>query len=301
MKKFLALTFFFILLIGVVSCQYCGPWIPLDWRTIPPALPSDPIQVRYVAAPLLFCSYENDLAYINGYHGGLAFINLRNNVSYTLNFDAYPTFTGVFFPSLQRLDNGTFELEWENYGKTFLYEGINETYWCSLNQYVADMNGDQFNQYLAWIGYTNDSQTYYNPWFVCYSFPDQIFLPSYECFQWVKSSLFHIQLLGGTIAPGVTSFYNSIAALYTKEMPKEVDLYDPTWTNDILDFYELLEENWNNLGVIGFFEELIRIAIDDQIFVYMDDSYYLVTLDSPYFEMHWTQLPIPILSKPHIQ
>jgi len=176
-------------------------------------------------------------------------------------------------------------------GKVFIYDGINSTYWFTINDHVADMSGDQFNQFLQWAGDSNNTLTYYNPWSVFNSFPDKAYVQAYECFQWAGIALVHIQSIGGKLMPNVTELYVCIAALYSSTQPVKADLNDPQWTNNIVEFYDLLSGNWNDLGPLGFFIEFLKLA-EDQIFVYKDTSYYSVQLVFPYIEMHWTPLPI---------
>jgi hypothetical protein len=85
--------------------DYCGPWIVVNVSTLPQAQPSifidinyvifsdvlgDVIEVHYLAAPILYvalfhssvlpnfssyCSYLDRLTWLDGYHGGLGFVN----------------------------------------------------------------------------------------------------------------------------------------------------------------------------------------------------------------------------------
>src|SRR5690554_4770845 len=47
----------------------------------------------------------------------------RTKKSFTINYDASPSFVRAVVPGIQKYDNGTISLEWENYGRFFFVEG----------------------------------------------------------------------------------------------------------------------------------------------------------------------------------
>jgi len=287
-----------VFLLGV-EAGYCGDWIPLNWTTIPKAASTDQITVRYLAAPLLYCDYEDDFELLAAYHGALALVNTRTGQSWNLNFDAYPSFVNAIIPQMVRDANGTVvDLSWSNFGGVFIYEGINTTYWHSLNQVVATMTGDQFNQLIAWLPVSNLTTPYYNPLSVYYSFPDTVLLDGFECFEWTFTCLAQIQKLGGKLNDGLTELQQSLGTLYSDTTPTKVNYAtDPKVRKHVIEFYETIEAKYNDLGLLKFIEELVEILFDGYFYVYKDTDYYLVELALPYFEIHWYPMKIPIVKE----
>ena len=62
----------------------------------------------------------------------------------------------------------------------------------------------------------------------------------------------------------------------------------------MIEFFEALETGWGDLGVIGFFEELWKIASEGEMFILHDAQIYYVELVFPYIEQHFYPMPIPI-------
>jgi len=271
-------------LLASVLCDHCGPWTAIDLNLdVPTARPDDTIMVYYMCAPLLYCDYLDELTYINGYHGGLGLINTRTNVSITVNFDGFPSFAAAFLPIMKQLSNGSFSLDWQNGGKTFIYAGINNTYWHSLQRHVYNMTGGQFNHFRTWLSKANDTFLFYNPWFVYSDFPSAPVLSGYECFQFTFNALQEIGKLGATLVPGVVSLPVSLGTAYTKSAATKIDFFDPIWRNKITNFYLMLEEKWDTLGYLGFVEELILILMTGDFFIRQDNDYYIVEISWPIF------------------
>jgi len=276
--------------------KYCGDWIPLDWKTLPPALPDDRVEVYYLASPLLYCDYLDEAIWINGYHGAVAFLNTRTKQSWNLNYDAWPTFPGALMPDIKRYNNGTVDLVWANNGGVFIYEGINLTYWHTLDTLVAVMTGAQWNSLVALLPIMNKTMPYYNPFTVYETFPDRPLFEGFECFQWTFVCLLEIQKLGATLVNGVTTLQQSLTSLYSHKLPTKMNSSDPAVFAQIVQFYEVLEDGWDDVGVLSFFEELWSVAIEGYFIIYDKTEYYMVELVWPYFELHWYPMKIPILS-----
>jgi len=269
----------------------------MDVKTVPVATPTDQIDVYYMAAPLLYCTNLDEYTLVNGYHGGIGLRNRNTGLNITVNFEGFPSFKGSFLPVISQFPNGTYNFEWQNAGKTFIYTSINTTYWHSLNQKVATMNGTQFNQFIQWVAKANDTFTHYNPWFIYYSFPTQPLLKGFECFQFAIQSVLKVKELGATMLPGSDMLMVSLGTSYSDQKPIKVDFWDPNWQSRIVDFYLLLDEKWGDLGFIQFLEELWELIVDGDFFVRDSDDYYYYELAFPFFEMHWTALPATSVSR----
>jgi len=283
-----------VLFCAFVVLSQCCVWVPLDWRTLEKALPDDSVQVRYLTAPLLWCTVGNVLSELNAYHGGIATINSRTGQTYTFNMGATPTFEGAFFPKIDKLKNGTANLTMTNYAGVLIYDGINKDYWHTHNDHIADMTGAQFNQFVAWISKANTTYPRYNAFSVFKQFPAVPLLPGYECFEFAFDCIRTIVSFGGQMVPGVTSLERSDGVLYTDNFPLQVDPTDPNSekAKDVVDFFEALESGWESLGVLGFFEEMWRIATLGEFYFLHGSAFYYVPLKFPFIEMHFVKMPI---------
>jgi len=77
-------------------------------------------------------------------------------------------------------------------------------------------------------------------------------------------------------------------------MPKKMNVSDPAVMAALVEFYEVFEDGWDDVGIAAFFEEVWAVAVNGHFYVYDNTDYYLVELTFPYFELHWYPMPIPI-------
>jgi len=203
----------------------CGPWVPIDIDTLPPAAPGDSIDVYYIVAPLMECQYNNDFAYIGAYHGGLAMINLNDRSAITLNFDAVPSFAQALVPTIINYPNGSHGLQWSNTGGVFIYKGLNESYWDENVQLMTTIDGNIYNNFTKWVKNFNSTNPWYDIWEVLTGWPGSILLPNHECFSFAWESLAYLKSLGAVIGPAEAKV--SILALYSDQVPKLVDMTNP--------------------------------------------------------------------------
>jgi hypothetical protein len=286
------ISLFIILQYFFLSNGDCGPWIPLDIDSLPPAQQEDIIDVQYLVAPLLECSYGDEASYIDAYHAGLSFRNRHSGYTITINFDASPSFQLAVIPHIVTYPNGTVDLIWENYGKVFIYAGQNDTYWETVYP-IATMNGTSYNLFMKWLHSANDSYPYYNLWSVWTDWPGKVLLSNYECFAFVWTSLGTLKQAGGSYLPNVSP-KQSFISLYSSSTPVKVNLTDPAAKAALVDFYQTLEAKINNLGIIGFLKGLWDIVVDGEFYVRKDNDYYYVILDNfPYFDIHYVEIPLP--------
>jgi len=291
--QFLLILFVF----NLVSSDYCGPWIPIDWTKMPMASPTDEIEVRYLVAPLLYCSYKDALAGIGGYHAGIAFTNKNTSWSFTLNFDAYPDLNHAIVPDIIRYPNGSKDLNWKNFGKVYVYQGINATYWHSVNKVVGSMNGAQLNDFLNhYLVSANDSFPYYNMWRVYDKPGGKIILDNYACFNFVWNCFLEVQKYGGTIIPNL-HLNQSFGATYTKKIPQKQDYNDNHQRQGIIKFYEAVEGKVKELGILGFFLEIFEILIDGVFYVRDSTDYYKIDVHFPFVRLVWVEVPVPYINE----
>jgi len=233
---------------------------------------------------------------MGAYHGGIATINARTGSTFTINMGAAPTFEGAIVPNIETHADGSCNITSTNHAITLVYEGINTDYWHTHNDHIADMTGDQFNQFLLWIGNANTSFPRYNVFSVYQEFPDKYTLNGYECFEFAFNCIAKIQELGGRLVPGLTQLPRSIMILYSDYAPVKVDPSTPGISSDLVNFFETLEGGWEQLGIVGFFEEVWKIARSGEFFFMYGEDFYYVPLKFPYLQGHYVVMPIPLVN-----
>jgi len=282
-----------LLLCIVLVNADCGPWIPIDITLIPKNLPTDQIDVNYLAAPLEECQYNDDAWWINAFHGALSFRNRRNGFVITANFEAWPSFQEALLPNIVKYPNGTIDLQWENSGRIFVYKGENDTYWDEVMIPIATMNGTVYNKFINWMSKANSTVPYYNLWSVWTNWPGKQLMPNYECFAFVWTMFDQLKTFGATFDPKVKP-KQSFITLYSDNQPKLANTSDPLVMNDLVKFYEGIEAKIAQVGIIGFLTELWSIVVDGTFYVRKDNDYYFVKLNHfPYVGIHYTEIPLP--------
>eukprot|EP01120_Amphizonella_sp_Union-15-10_P013069 TRINITY_DN6000_c0_g1_i4.p1 TRINITY_DN6000_c0_g1~~TRINITY_DN6000_c0_g1_i4.p1 ORF type:complete len:284 (+),score=30.25 TRINITY_DN6000_c0_g1_i4:55-906(+) len=268
-------------------CDYCGPWIPIDINTIPVAQPDDIWEVSYLVSPLLYCDYLYDFSYLRGYHAGLGLKNLRTGYSFSLNYDATPTFTGALLPVIE---NNT--LIWENFGALFLYNGINDTYWNSFNQVIAKLNSVQFNGFMKFLATANETYPYYNFWAIYPTYPGKPWIENNECFQFVWDCFRELKNLGVQFT--VTELKQSFIVMFTPTMPEKLNMSLIENQIAVYKFYYYVESEYKEFGIVGALEILWKIISTGVFFVRADTDYYKVFLDQDYpFDTFYVEVPLP--------
>jgi hypothetical protein len=272
---------------GLVNAD-CGPWIPLDVNTLPQAAPGDKINVFYLVAPLMECEYGNDFTVIDAYHGGLGIINTNTGFAITLNYDAIPNFNNALLPYVNTSDN---TLQWSNQGAVFIYNGINETFWYSNMELVANINGDQYNKYMTWIKNFNTSYPWYDLWTSLTDWPGDFFQPySHDCFSFVWQSYAQLTSLGAVIVPSQTPI--GLLTFYTDSAPFKVDMTNPTNQLQVFKFYKDMSEKIEQLGVLGLIVVMVDLIFEPHYYFHVGTDYYEVKLVYPYVGTIYDNLPV---------
>uniref|UniRef100_A0A6B2LFK7 Uncharacterized protein n=1 Tax=Arcella intermedia TaxID=1963864 RepID=A0A6B2LFK7_9EUKA len=244
-----------------------------------------------IVAPLLECDYDDDFAALDAYHGGIGIINNSTGYTITLNYDAYPSFTEAILPQVITLPNGTKDLQWSNQGRVFIYAGINTSYWYTAMDQMAVINGNQFNSYISWIKSYNASFPWYNIWSVYDDWPGNMLLPNHECFNFIWESLTFLHGQGVTIIPAKAR--TSFIALFASQKPTKVDYNDPTVRSNIISFYEDMNDELNELGLLGFMDILMQMVFYPTFYVRDNNDYYQLDLWDPWVGTLYVKVPTP--------
>jgi len=266
----------------------CGSWIPLDVNTLPDAHPDDQINVFYLVAPLMECQYGNDLALISAYHGGLGLLNTNTGFAITLNYDAIPNFEYALLPLVNQTDN---TLVWSNQGAVFVYSGINETFWYTNIELVANINGNMYNNYMKWIKSFNTTYPWYDLWTSLNDWPGDFYPPlSHDCFSFVWQTFAQLETLGAKIIPSEAPI--GLLTFFTNSPPIKVDMTNPTNQLNVFKFYKDMREKIDEYSILGLVIVMVDLIIEPHYYYHVGEDYYEVKLTSPYVDTIYDNYPV---------
>jgi len=272
-----------------------APWTPIDWTTLPKANPGDFVEVFYLMAPLLEDQYGDLLRPIKAYHGAIAFNNLNGNLTITLNYDADDIVHAALFPHIKTFANGTRDLVWDNAGANFIYLGINETYWDVYNEIIAVIDGDTYNKFMAgWNAQVNSTYLYYDMFTLMNFFGGTTYLHSWTCFDYVFSAFDQLYALGAQFD------YSKVVQrddsnVYTRSVPENVTAQyfsDTVVHNEIVDLYELIELNAQNMTIFELIVTIIDVLQGD-FYVREATDYWRISLTAPFVAIDAVDAPLP--------
>jgi len=280
---------------GAGKFHKLAPWTPINWQTLPKANPGDFVEVIYLVAPLLEDKYGNLLRPLKAYHGAIAFNNLNNNMSITLNYDADDIMRAALFPDIKSYPNGTTEMYWDNFGANFVYMGINETYWDVYNEVIGVMSGDMYNSFMAgWNANVNNTYLYYDMFTLMNHFDGTTYFSSWTCFDYVFAAFDQLYDLGAKYDYSKT-VQRDLSNIYTSTIPENVTARyysDPTVHGEIVDMYELIEMNAQNMTIVELFIAIIEL-LEGNFYVRESTDYWRLTLTVPFFAIDAVDFPLP--------
>jgi len=283
---------FGLLYVTVALCQHLHPWTPIDWQTIPPALPTDKIDLFYLMAPLMEETYGDELADFDLFHGAIAFSNQRTGYEITINYDAFDLLASSLFPAVNTSGNG--QLTFINSRGTFIYLGINESYWYANQYLLGTISGTLFNNYLSeYNSQINTTLPYYNLFGVKDQFADKAYLSSWDCFDFVWASLNYFYLNGATfnyslqISRNYVNLYGSFPIDSTQQYENNPEIHA-----QIIAFYESIDAAFQNASILGFAAAMSEILVGD-IYFYHSNQYYMTELHDPFVGVDYVVVPLP--------
>jgi len=299
MLKFVFYFFFILFLIsfseGTKKLHKLAPWTPINWQTLPKANQDDFVEVIYLVAPLLEDTYGDLLRPIKAYHGAIAFNNLNGNLTITLNYDADDIMHAALFPHIKTYSNGTRDLFWDNSGANFVYMGINKTYWDVYNEIIAVIDGDTYNKFMAgWNAQVNSTYLYYDMFTLMNHFGGTTYLHSWTCFDYVFAAFEELYEMGGQFD------YSKVVQrddsnIYTRSSPQNVTAQyysDPVLHNEIVDLYELIELNAQNMTIFELIVTIIDLLQGD-FYVRESTDYWRISLTAPFVAIDAVNAPLP--------
>eukprot|EP01121_Diplochlamys_sp_Union-15-3_P009749 TRINITY_DN2667_c0_g1_i1.p1 TRINITY_DN2667_c0_g1~~TRINITY_DN2667_c0_g1_i1.p1 ORF type:complete len:326 (-),score=47.80 TRINITY_DN2667_c0_g1_i1:32-1009(-) len=269
----------------------CGDWTPIDVRSIPEQQYDDVIQVSYLVAPLMECEFGDKLGELNAFHGALGFTNLRTKISWTMNFEATPSFLGALVPTLNISSDDQEQLIWQNYGAVFIYEGVNASFWTKFNKVVAYMSGEQFEKYKKWIVNYNQTVQYYDLWNVFSDYPNGTqFVNAVDCFEFVWRSLQYLKSIGSKVT--VKSLKQCSISLLAKEKPSMLNENDPLVKSKVSGFYAKLSKEIQHKSLAALLDVINAVVLENQFIIRLQKNYYLVSLHKPWVSFIWDDKPL---------
>jgi hypothetical protein len=250
--------------------------------------------VWYLVAPLL----EDDVGGLLGdfdlFHGALAFVNKRTNFTVTINYDAFDFVRASLFPLIVYHENGTRSVIWENGGASYIYMGINDTYWTTSVDKITTIDGSVYNSFLSdWNAVANATHPYYNLFAIREAWNDISWVPSWTCFDFVWDG-FSFMAKEGSQFPNVT-IKRDFSNFYSSQPP--IDITHSFETNEVvrdavIDFYEFIEVKLANMTLAQIVETVLDVFEGD-FYLRSSESYYRLKLEFPYIGLDFLPSPLP--------
>jgi hypothetical protein len=270
-------------------------WVPVDWHTLPKANPDDKIEILYLVAPLLEGQYGPLFGYFDLFHGAIALKNVNQNTAITINYDAINFFHSSVFPYVYTLPNGTRYLEWQNGGANFIYLGINETYWTKTNEVVAITTGDVYNKFInTWNAQINATQPYYDMFSILDHYEGTLYVDGWDCFDFAVNSLQVLYEYGaeftaqGPIGKDDVNVYTSIVP---ENMTEQFN-NDPAVKETIIDFFELIQAQANNMSIFEI-AMVVFETFEGDWYVFERTDYWRIELTWPFFGLDFVNYTLP--------
>merc|ERR1711907_125072 len=260
-------------------------WIPVDPRSFPPTLASDRVQVVYAMAPLLEAEIGPVFKLFHVYHGGLIFINTRNNHTFTTNYDSVDlSLFSSQLPEIVKGKNGTTELLWHSAGAVYCYNGIHPKYW---EQYpIGEVNGSVFNSFMQnYLIPMNQTWPFYEMFNVKHRDAKTNFLNSRECFDFVVGGIASLNKYGGNLHG---TLKRNIVTLFSEKAPQLVNMSDPQVHDKVVSFYELLDGKWGHLkNIFQLIKLLVEVADGSLFYLHKGLDYYGFELQWPILKLSY--------------
>jgi len=280
----------FLISIDAKNVPSVAPWTPINWRTLPHA-DTDKVEVLYLVYPLLEESFGNYLGDLGLHHGAIAFHNINQQYNITINYDAFNFMRSSVFPVVN--PNGT--LTWENGGASFVYAGINETYWTSAQYVVTTINGSQYWDFLSlYNANINESYPYYNMVSVVDSFGSPPYVSSWDCFDYAFDAFNYLGGIGAKFNDEL-SVYRNYANFYGG-VPEDVTILyakDPDTRKEVVGFYAVLEGADGNMTWLNYLDNLYKIIALGDVYVKNSEKYWAVSLHFPYIDCSYDLALLP--------
>jgi len=255
---------------------------------------TDRVALWVLEAPLLYDKLGPVLGLLHLYHMGLGFHNLDTGDKWQVEFDGMPDFIHAVFPTIVT-ENGTTNVDWESSGAAILYKGINESYWQSAQWKVAELTGDQHNQYIkGFLASVNTTRAFYDLFDVYDEFPAGTrYISSYTCMDFVWESLGWLKDEASVVLDYSQKLKRDFTIFYASQEPPLVD-YDGPHHSDIVTFYEMIQGKFKEMNIVHFILELADL-LAGHVYVRQGrtDTYHYVPLHKPYFNFKYAYAPMP--------
>lgn len=225
--------------------------------------------------------------YVHAYHCALIFFDRTTKQNWTVEYDAYSGVPNATFPELRKNESGATEITWFNGGSVCVKPLYNATYWSIKQTPVATINGTVFNAYYSFIVKYNVTLPVYQLWNVYPSYNSSLYtdasVSTQDCFEFVWDSFRWFLWAGVEFYSGISPARDFIN-LYSAT-PQLVNMSDPGEAADVLQFYLTLH-SVNVSSLNAFFDLLMKLEPIDK-FVYVNNSYYRLSMVFPYFAIRY--------------
>jgi len=216
----------------------------------------------------------------------LGIVNRNTGYAFTLNYDAYD-FYHAWYPQVTG-PAGQRTLSWINGGASFIFAGVNGTYWEQTGQKtpITVIKGQLLNTFMEWIKGVNETYRYYNMFDVWNTFPEgDHFIDGWTCFDFIWRCTDILQREGADINPEPVRSKDWVN-LYAKEPPTLLDDNEDTRL-DMLHYWEVVTFNFwgSDMSWSEFFSITWDVLWNHRFYLRVGQQDYEAHLSFPYM---WT-------------
>eukprot|EP00005_Dracoamoeba_jomungandri_P006445 CAMPEP_0174261248 /NCGR_PEP_ID=MMETSP0439-20130205/11325_1 /TAXON_ID=0 /ORGANISM="Stereomyxa ramosa, Strain Chinc5" /LENGTH=267 /DNA_ID=CAMNT_0015345701 /DNA_START=6 /DNA_END=806 /DNA_ORIENTATION=+ len=244
--------------------------------------------IHYLEAPLFKRKFGELFAAVNGWHGGLSFVDEEDETNmFDVEFYADTSVMGAVMPEAKVNDEGVPELVWNNGATAHVRTSPQTDYWTK-DLVIGSISGAQLNVWLKWLSEYNQHSGFYALWQI--DTPENKTLQqSHNCYDWVVNALAKLKEVGAEFLEEAQPKRNYISLIVSEAT--KVSYNCPDTKPQILEFFNqiknlraLKDTKKENIDVNSI-TEFFKSWSHEGAFVFHRDSYYKVCLTPPYFSM----------------
>eukprot|EP01027_Heterolobosea_sp_BB2_P011072 GEZU01016151.1.p1 GENE.GEZU01016151.1~~GEZU01016151.1.p1 ORF type:complete len:310 (-),score=91.26 GEZU01016151.1:172-1101(-) len=268
--------------------EYCEAEYPfcLGGESLSHVDPGDVLDVYYMEAPVFAAKVGPILGYFNLYHTAIGFVNRNTGANWTVEYDAIFEVGNATLPFVVGDD-----VVWCNQGAICTLTSIDFPYYTSVT-HMAIINGKQFNDFYDWAVQANDTYTTYELWNVFDSWKEgngEMYVHSLTCGDAAWVMFGKLKELGALWTNESFSAKHDFINLYS-EPPIPVDVTDPKWAAEIVNFYK--DFQWKGKTETEIAMMMMKFLIHDK-FIFVNNQYYFLKMKFPYFGFHYAVEEFP--------
>uniref|UniRef100_A0A0B6ZAU6 Bis(monoacylglycero)phosphate synthase CLN5 n=1 Tax=Arion vulgaris TaxID=1028688 RepID=A0A0B6ZAU6_9EUPU len=262
---------------------------------------SDTLYVYAMKAPVWEFKFGSLLKYFNIMHDAIGFYHVQSGLNMTMEWYELFQLFNCTFPH----EPDKNKLLWCNQGATCIYQGIDDQHWIENGTLVkvAEINGETFNQFAAWVELDNNTYPFYETWTIMEKPGGQVWFDPFDCASWVLRAFDTLSINGAKFNQSVHLNYTKII-LYSEQpiyIGNSTSIYsDPSTLSALYNFYTYFQGSKSLAHVLENLLKYISWFIEnDTFYLFYNDQYWKLPLVYPYIKLTYDETPLPSIVTSH--